>query len=186
MIDMEKNIKKIEITAMLVGVMLIAVGFLIQPVQQATAIHPTIQANVVRQFVLTATLTVDNAAGADEEALWILGQPFETISQVARFSVDTNNNCNLAASNIRTDLIPETGFFETDPAINTALNAVRDLEIDSIPGNTRLAITLLEEATCEAADAQVVSVLVRTSGALTAAPAATLTAAGGAAGLAND
>jgi hypothetical protein len=184
---------KIVIPAIALGVMLVAVGFAIQPIQEATAVHTTIQANTFRNFALTGTVGPDADAGVLEAARWTINQPFNLVGVTAVNTVDTNNDCNLAASNIRTDLVPEAGITEVDPAIANALNDVRVLmnraaASTETVGTTVLEVGTVEEATCEAGDRIAITAIIETTGALTAAPAATIAAVSGAKanGLAGD
>lgn len=184
--------KKIVISAIAIGVMLVAAGFAIQPVQQATAIHATIQANTLRHFTLTATVTPDltDVAAADEAATWAIPQPFRVLSITASNTVDAGNNCDMAAAIIATDLVSTFPLNEPNPAVANALGDERiliDTSIDAgfppLFGSTILSVTTAEAANCAATDAETLTVVIETTGALTAAPAATTRTAAAAAAL---
>ena len=190
--------KKLLIPEIAIGAVLIALAFVVAPAQEATAVHTIIQANTMRQFMLTATLSPDTGVddSVDEEAYFLFNQPFELVGASVTFTADTGANCNLDVSNIRTDRVAEAGIVETDPA---AINTVTDTRAlfsngDSqgpVFGNLALAIALTEEffgGNCDADSRVTLNALVNTTGALTTAPTAviTTTSAAKANGLADD
>jgi len=187
---------KILIPGVALGAVLIALAFVVAPVQEASAVHTTVQANTVRHFLLTGIVSPDTDTNdsVDEQATWTLNQPFELINSSITFSADTGTNCNLAAANIRTDFVPEAGLVEEDTGV---INLVTDTRIlnfnvddtDSIVfGNVVLSIAMVEGADCDADSRGTISALIETTGALTAAPTAVIaqTTAAKGGGLAGD
>ena len=185
---------KIILTTIIAGLMLVAVGIAMSPIQDASAVHTTVQASVARHFALTGIVGPDADAGVLEEARWAIPQPFEVISVTALHTADTGDNCDLGVSNIRTDMIPEAAFTEIDPAASNAVNDSRILtantaaNVETLYGNVVLAVGTVEGANCDADARVTVTAIIETTGALTAAPTATISAvsAAGANGLAND
>lgn len=173
---------KILIPGVALGAVLIALAFVVAPVQEATAVHTTVQANAMRHFIATVVVSPDAGTddGVDESGLWTFSQPFHMVAASATFSADTGNDCNLDVSNIRTDLFPEAGTVETDGA---AINAATDTQVlvhnpvttqTQVIGNSVLSISLLEGANCDTDSRATINALIKTTGALTAAPTATI------------
>jgi len=168
------------------GAVLIALAFVVAPVQEATAVHTTIPTaigtNTMRHFIATVVVSPDGDTddGVDESGLWTFSQPFHMVAASATFSADTGTNCNLGVSNIRTDLFPEAGTVETD---NAAIDAATDTQVlvhnpvttqTQVIGNSVLSISLLEGANCDTDSRATINALIKTTGALTAAPTATI------------
>ena len=174
--------------------MLVAIGIAMTPIQEASAVHTTIQANTVRHYMLTGVVGPDADADVLEEARWAIPQPFEVISVTATFTADTDANCDLAASNIRTDMVPEAALTESNPGIINLVTDTRVLtandaaDVETVYGNVVLAVGTADGADCSADARATINAIIETTGALTAAPTATISAvsAAGANGLAND
>lgn len=177
--------KKLVIPAILIGTIMIAAGFAIQPVQQAGAVHTTVQANTSKYYTLTGIVGPDADAGVLEAARWAINQPFQVISVTALQTADTGADCDLAASNIRTDLVPEAGVAELNPAASDANTDTRVLLSNAVAdtlvaGATTLEVGSVEGANCDADARETITAIIETTGALTAAPAATISAVSGA------
>ena len=158
------------------GLMLVGIGLAMNPVDQASAVHTTIQANTERHFVLTGTITPEGT-GADEQVEWDINQPFEVVLITTENTVDAATNCNLNAVVITTNLVSTALITEADPAVADALNDSRLLTAQvvgdsAIYGTGRLAVSAGNQATCAAGDTQEILVVIKTTGALTAAPIA--------------
>jgi len=169
---------------------MLGIGVAMNPVDNASAVHTTVQATAERHFALVGTVTPE-AAGTGEAARWDLNQPFEVI---AISSITADADCNMNGINIRTDLIPEISFTEADP---NASNLANDTHVftagiaatDSpLYGNVVLSVGTAEEGNCDAAETVVITAVVKTTGALTTAPVATIETipGAGANNLAND
>ena len=172
----------IVIPAIIAGLMLVAVGIAMSPIQDASAVHTTVQTNTLRHFALTAAVGIDDGAAVGEQGRWTFTGPFELLGATATVTADTGTDCNIGVSNIRTNLIPETGLAEDDPAAINALNdevTLIDATVDNtrITGTTTLAIALEEGADCDADARATINAVVSTTSALTAAPTATIDAA---------
>lgn len=180
--------KKLLIPGIATGAVLIALAFVVAPAQEATAVHTTVQtavqtaqttvqANAMRHFLLTTVLSPDTGIddAVDEEAWYTFNQPFELVAASVTFSADTGANCDLGASNIRTDFVAEAGIAEDNPAVIDSVTDTRALFSNGdtqgpVFGNAVLVISLTEEANCEADSRVILSALVNTTGALTTAP----------------
>jgi hypothetical protein len=187
---------KILIPGVALGAVLIALAFVVAPVQEASAVHTTIQANTIRHFLLTAVVSPDTGANdaVDEQATWTLSQPFEMINATILFSADTGTDCDMAAANIRTNFVAEAGVTEINPAAVNAATDTRHLFVSNavanspVFGSTVLSIALTEGQDCDADSRGTLQALIETTGSLTTAPTAaiaTITAAK-AGGLAGD
>ena len=187
---------KILIPGVALGAVLIALAFVVAPVQEAAAVHTSIGSNTIRHFFLTATVGPDTGTddAVDEQASWTMNQPFEVINVLYKATADTGANCDLGIPSIRTDMFPEAGTVEPNPAVTNLNTDSRSLMSNVVTtqsppfGNVVLTVTLLEEATCDADARGTLGVIVETTGALTTAPTAviaTITAAKGG-GLAGD
>lgn len=161
------------------GLVLVGTGIALAPIEEASAVHTTIQQNVLRQFTLTSG-TMDCDAGATAESVsWLIPQPFEVTGISAIFTDDSDIALNITTS-IRTDMIAEAALAEEDPALTNADNDVRTL-MDRVSASPRIAgdeilsIDLLEEGgTCDVSSDVALTVVIETTGALTTAPTANL------------
>ena len=173
------------IPSILVMTVLVAGIFAFMPVEEATAVHTTIQNTQSTLLVLTATLLPDNAGGDDETATFTLTNPFEVVNIFATNLVDGGASNDLAASVITTNLIVSAWITEPNPpATAGAVGDVNQLltadSIDGDPaealaivGTTTLAVELLEGAGFDATDSMTLTVIIKTTGDQTA-PAAVL------------
>jgi len=186
---------KILIPGVALGAVLIALAFVVAPVQEASAVHTTIQANTIRHFLLTAVVSPDIGVddAVDAQATWTLSQPFVLINASFLFSADTGTNCDMGAADIRTNFSGETAVVEPNPAAINAATDTRSLFITNavanspIFGSTILAIATTEGANCHADSRATIQALIETTGSLTTAPTAvnaliTAAKAGGLAG----
>jgi hypothetical protein len=169
---------KYVLPTLVAGLMLMGIGMAMTSVDQASAVHATVQANSERHFVLTGTVFPNEAA--TDSVSWAIAQPFEVLAATTENIVDAGTNCNVNGVVIKTDLIPETGLTELDPAVANALNDSRNLigmtvtDSSAIIGTALLEIVTDAEATCAATDSQEIQVVIKTTGALTTAPTGTV------------
>ena len=187
--------KKLLIPGIAAGAVLIALAFVVAPAQEATAVHTTAQTNAMRQFMLVAEISPDTGTNdaIDEEAWFALSQSFELIGASVTFTADTGADCDLGASNIRTDYVAEAGLVEANPSAIDSVTDTRALFLNadtqtSVFGDTVLAIALSEGANCDADSRVLLAALVNTTGGLTGQAPVTrqLTTAPKAGGLAGD
>ena len=170
--------KKLLIPGIAAGAVLIALAFVVAPAQEATAVHTIIQANTMRQFMLMALISPDTGTNdaVDEQAWYSIYQPFELVGTSVRFTADTGADCDLGASNIRTDRVAEAGFVEANPSAIDSVTDTRALFLTDaqtpVFGKVTLQIALTEGANCDADSRAVLSALINTTGAYTAAPTA--------------
>ena len=186
---------KLLIPGVTLGAVLIALAFVVAPVQEATAVHTSIQTNTLRHFLLTAALSPDDSTddAVDEQATFTFNQPFELVAASVLFTADTSTNCDLDPTNFRTDMYSELSGIPADPAAMDATTDTRTLingvATDSaIFGNVVLSIALDEGSNCDADARATLNALVKTTGALTTAPTGVIavTTAAKAGGLAGD
>lgn len=158
--------KTILMSTIALGAILVVAGFAIQPVQQAQAVHTTIQASSLNVLRLTAA-GVTPATGATDRATWTMTTPFIVEGIMATDQVDAGNDCNLAAAVINTNLISSTAIVEPNPAIFTAIGDSQPLlltaDSGAVGGTTQLRVLTAAEATCAATDSVTIDAFIITN-----------------------
>lgn len=101
--------------------MLLGIGFAMTPVDNASAVHTTIQTNTERHFTLTGTITPEGT-GADEQVEWNIGQPFEVVTITAENTIDAGTDCDLNVPLIATNLVSNAFIGAANPGAPNALN----------------------------------------------------------------
>lgn len=148
------------------GAILVVAGFAIQPVQQAQAVHTTIQASSLNVLRLTAA-GVTPATAATDRATWTMTTPFVVQGLFATDQVDAGNDCNLAAAVVNTNLLGNLAVVEPNPAIFVAVGdsvpLILTADSGALGGTTQLRVLTAAEATCAATDSSTIDAFVLTN-----------------------
>ena len=164
---------KYTIPALLTGLVMIAGIFAILPVYEASTVHLTLQGDAAQLITISQT-GIEPGTGGQDQVVFTIGQAFIVHNIVTTRTNDANNDCDMDAAVVSTNLIATTEITEPNPGTTAADGDQENLidlatagDTNVIFGSTTLIVQTNDAGACDADDSFTISAVIETRGDVT-------------------